>query len=48
MKKATGFYPRAQIDARGSQVVSQAGGCALTEAVRAVGLNHALSRALTR
>ncbi len=46
MKKATGFYPRVQVDAAGSGVVSQAGGLALTETVRASGIDRSLSRAL--
>ena len=46
MKKATGFYPRVQVDAAGSGVVSQAGGVALVETVRASGIDRALSAAL--
>ena len=46
MKKATGFYPRVNVDAAGSGVVSQAGGLALTETVRASGIDRSLSRAL--
>ena len=47
MKKATGCYPRVQVDAAGSGVVSQAGGVMVTEAVRALGIDRALSEALT-
>ena len=46
MKQATGFYPRVNVDAAGSGVVSQAGGLALTETVRASGIDRSLSRAL--
>ena len=46
MKKATGFYPRVQVDAAGSGVVSQAGGVALVETVRASGIDRALRAAL--
>lgn len=46
MKKATGLYPRVRVDARGSGVVSQAGGLLLTSAVRVSGLDGELSRAL--
>ena len=46
MKKATGFYPRVQVDAAGAGVVSQAGGVALVETVRASGIDRALSAAL--
>ena len=38
MKKATGFYPRVQVDAAGSGV-AQAGGVMVTEAVWASGLD---------
>ena len=48
MKKATGFYPRVQVDAAGSGVVSQAGGVTLTEVVRVSGIDRALSAALSR
>jgi len=40
------MYPRVQADAAGSGVVSQAGGVALVETVRAAGLDRALSWAL--
>ena len=48
MKQATGFYPRVQVDAAGSGVVSQAGGVVLVETVRASGFDRALGAALTR
>ena len=47
MKQVTGFYPRVNVDAVGSGVVSQAGGVMVTEAVRASGIDWALSAALT-
>ena len=43
MMKATGFYPRVQVDASGSGVVSQAGGALLVETVRAAGLDRVLA-----
>ena len=46
MKHSSGFYPRVRVDAGGSGVVSHAGAAALTETVRAVGLDRALSGAL--
>ena len=46
MKQLTGFYPRARVDARGSALVSQAGGVLLVETVRAAGLDTALREAL--
>ena len=47
MKKRSGLYPGVHADAAGSGVVSQAGGVTLVETVRAVGLDRALSAALT-
>jgi DDE family transposase len=46
VKKATGFYPRVLVDAAGSGVVSQAGGVAVVETVRASGIDRTLSAAL--
>ena len=46
VKKRSGFYPAVQVDAADCGVVSQAGGVALTETVRASGLDQALSSAL--
>jgi hypothetical protein len=46
VKQATGFYPRVNVDAAGSGVVSQAGGLMLVETVRASGIDRALSAAL--
>jgi hypothetical protein len=46
VKKATGLYPCPAVDTAGSKVVSQAGGLLLTETLRAVGLDRALSEAL--
>ena len=46
MKKRTGLYPPVRVDARGRGVVSQAGGLLLVDAVRASGLDVALSGAL--
>ena len=46
MKKTTGFYPRLRVDAKGGSAVGQAGGVLLTSAVRAAGLDAALSTAL--
>ena len=46
MRKRSAMYPRVQVDAAGSGVVSQAGGVALVETVRAAGLDRALSGAL--
>ncbi len=48
MKQPTGFYPRARVDARGSGLVSQAGGVVLVETVRAAGLDVVLREALSR
>jgi hypothetical protein len=48
VSKRSGFYPCPVADAAGQQVVSQAGGLLLTETVRAVGLDRALSGALAR
>ena len=48
MSKRSGFYPCPIVDTAGSQVVSHAGGLLLTETVRAVGLDRALSAALAR
>jgi hypothetical protein len=48
VKKTIGLYPRVRVDARGSGVVSQAGGVLLTNAVCASGLDGELSRALAR
>jgi Transposase DDE domain group 1 len=46
MMKRSGFYPVVRVAASGVGVVSQAGGVLLTEAVRAVGVDRALSAAL--
>ena len=46
MMKRSGLYPRVGVDAAGSGVVSQAGGVALVDTVRACGLDRALSQAL--
>jgi hypothetical protein len=46
--KRSGLYPRVQADTDGVGVVSQAGGVLLVEAVRAAGLDQALSAALQR
>ena len=48
MSKRNGFYPRPGVDVAGSVVVSQAGGLLLTETIRTVGLDRALSLALSR
>jgi hypothetical protein len=48
VSKRSGFYPCPAVDTAGSQVVSQAGGMLLTETVRAVGLDRALSAELAR
>lgn len=48
MKKAIGFYPCPDVDTAGTQVVSHAGTVLLTETITRVGLDHALSMALTR
>jgi hypothetical protein len=42
----TGFYPRLQVDAAGTGVVSHAGGVLLTEVVRVTGLDQLLTEAL--
>jgi hypothetical protein len=44
--KRSGFYPVVRVAATGSGVVSQAGGALLTEMVRAVSVDRALSAAL--
>jgi hypothetical protein len=46
--KRIGLYPRVRADTRGAGVVSQAGGVALVETVRASGLDQGLSVALGR
>lgn len=46
MSKRSGLYPRVRVDARGSGVVSQAGGLLLVDAARASGLDVGLSEAL--
>jgi hypothetical protein len=46
VKKRSGFYPSVGVDTAGLGVVSQAGGVVLVEAVRAVGLDRALSAGL--
>ena len=46
MSKRSGFYPCPVVDTAGSMVVSQAGAVLLTETVRAVGLDQALTAAL--
>src|SRR5918994_804146 len=48
VSKRNGFYPRPDVDVAGSVVVSQAGGLLLTETIRPVGLDRALSQALSR
>jgi hypothetical protein len=48
VKKRSGLYPRVQVDAAGSGVVSQAGAVVLVEAARATGLDRELSTALGR
>lgn len=47
MSKRSGFYPRPVVDTAASTVVSQAGAVLLTQTARGVGLDHALSTALT-
>ena len=47
MKKPNRFYPRVHVDAAGTGVVSSAGGMLVTEAVRASGLDAAMSAGLT-
>ncbi|MFE0642171.1 IS1380 family transposase [Streptomyces sp. NPDC058877] len=47
MKKRIGSYPRVRIEGGGRTVVSQAGGVLLVETVRKVGLDSAISAALT-
>jgi hypothetical protein len=44
--KTTGLYPRVRVDARGSGVVSRAGGLLFTDAVWLSCLDKELSRAL--
>jgi len=46
VKKRSGLYPSVQADAAAVGVVSQAGGVALVEAVRAAGLDRGLAEAL--
>jgi hypothetical protein len=46
--KATGSYPRVQVDTAGPGVVSHAGAALLIETVRASGLDRALSAGLAR
>ena len=46
MGESTGFYPRVKVDVAGTGVVSHAGAVLLIEAIRAVGLDRALSAAL--
>jgi hypothetical protein len=48
MVKRIGLYPRVQADTFGAGVVSQSGGVALIETVRAAGLDRALGGALAR
>ena len=48
MSNRSGFYPCLTADTAGSMVVSQAGGLVLTETIRAVGLDQALTRGLAR
>ena len=48
MKKRSGQYPRVQVDAAGSGVVSQAGAVLLLETARATSLDRELSTALQR
>lgn len=47
MSNSTLLYPRVRVDQTASGVVSQAGGVVLTETVRRVGLDRALSQALS-
>lgn len=47
MRKSSGFYPRVKSDVRVVGAVSQAGGVLVTETVRVVGLDVALSRELS-
>jgi hypothetical protein len=44
VKQRSGFYPRPDVDAAGSRVVSQAGAVALTETIRAVGFGPGIVR----
>ncbi|QYN34042.1 transposase [Pseudonocardia sp. DSM 110487] len=46
MSKRSGFYPCPGVGTAGWNVVSQAGGLLLTEAIRTVGLDKQLSEAL--
>jgi hypothetical protein len=48
VSKTTGFYPRIRVDGAARGVVSHAGGTLLTSAIRAAGLDRALSAALAR
>lgn len=47
MKNSTGLYPRVRVDAGGAGLVSQAGAAVLVQTVRAVGLDTALSQAMS-
>lgn len=47
MSNSSGFYPRVRVDGKGRGVVCQAGGVLLARTVRAVGLDEALSQALS-
>jgi hypothetical protein len=46
VKRATGFYPRVRVDAKGGSTVVQAGGVLLTSTVKAAGLGVGLSAGL--
>lgn len=48
MSNTTGRYPTVHVDGAGAGVVSQAGGVLLVEAMRACGLDRAMSTALDR
>jgi len=48
MRKPTGFYPSLTVDTTAKRVVSHAGAVVLVAAVHAVGLDQALSEALSR
>lgn len=48
MKQRTGLYPRSRVDVGGAGVVSHAGGVLLTAVIGRVGLDQALSLALSR
>ncbi len=47
VKKRSGPYPRLAVDGQGKKVVSGAGGVLLTRTAAAVGLDSALSAALS-